>query len=503
MSFDECQIQAVKISRIQFSATLPMAISLQSGKTGSDMTGSKKTGIVPGTLPGYDLQEGSGSDNTIPAAEGKRFKMNPLPKTEIKCALLAGTLMLVCLGACAADDDTGSVRFVESFPTETPLDLADLEEAATVWPRVIKGSQHRFRVASFYFSRIGDGEDAPAPEGTPDYLAPVLEELADAAGRGVRVQLLADGNFQKTYPQVPAWLDSVPGAEARILDADALWGGVLHAKYFLSDDDLLFVGSQNWDWRALDQIHELGVLVRHRRLAADLGRIFDLDWELAGADPPPEPAPEVVDHPQGRFNDLPGHPVVTAHGDTLTALLAASPAAALPAGIPWDLPLLVEMIDAAQDSVHLQLLSYGVTDREKRLFDDLDRALRRAAVRGVEVRIILSNWSKSSYRVPWIKSLAILPNVEIRFTNIPEYSAGFIPYARVEHAKFLTVDSHILWIGTSNWSRGYFFDSRNISLFFRGPGATHDPDRFFNLSWHGPYAETVDAAAEYSPPKRH
>ncbi len=434
--------------------------------------------------------------------------MNHFMKPGIRLALLSGAWLLICLAACANDGEIGSVQFVESYPAETPLDLADLEEAATVWPRVIDGSNHRFRVASFYYSRIGDGQgagyqNAGAPPDTPDFLAPILDKLAAAAERGVQVQLLADGKFQKTYPEIPDWLGTVPGAESRILDADALWGGVLHAKYFLSDDDLIFVGSQNWDWRALDQIHELGVLVQHPRLAADLGRIFDLDWELAGTPSPGGgPTVEVTEHHQDSLFDLPGYAVVTAHDDTVTALLAASPAVALPEGIPWDLPLLVEMIDAARDSVHLQLLSYGVTDRENRQFDDLDSALRRAADRGVEVRIILSNWSKTRFNLPWIKSLAALPHVEIRFTNIPEYSGGFIPYARVEHAKFLTVDSNTLWIGTSNWSRGYFHDSRNISLFFRGPGATRDPDRFFNLSWNGPYAETVDPAAEYAPPKR-
>ena len=412
--------------------------------------------------------------------------------------------MLLCLAACAADEEvTGTVRFVESVPTETTLDLPDLEEAATTWSKVIDETQHRFRVASFYFSRIGDGEDASAPEGVHDLMAPILEKLAAAPERGVRVQLLADGKFQKTYPEVPAWLETVPGAEVRILDAESHWGGVLHAKYFLSDDDVLFVGSQNWDWRALDQIHELGGLVKHPKLAADLGRLFDLDWDLAGTDAPSgegqSPASGVS---QASLFDLPGSAVATERGDIVTALLAASPPTALPEGIPWDLPLLVEMIDAAQDSVHLQLLSYGVTDRENRLFDDLDRALRRAVVRGATVRIILSNWSKSGYRLPWIKSLAVLPNVEIRFTNIPEFSGGFIPFARVEHAKYLTVDGHLLWIGTSNWSRGYFHDSRNVSLFFRGPGATRDPDRFFYLSWNGPYTETVDPNAEYAPPKR-
>ncbi|MEN8006887.1 MAG: phospholipase D-like domain-containing protein [Candidatus Krumholzibacteriota bacterium] len=428
--------------------------------------------------------------------------MKPIPQQGATFLLLAAIWIAAGLTGCVTAEETGTVRFVESHPAETPLDLPDLEQAADVWPRVIDQTSARFRVASFYYSRIGDGQDAQAPADTPDHLSPILEGLAAAAGNGVRVQMMADGKFQKTYPEVPAWFATVPGAESRILDAEGHWGGVLHAKYFISDDDLLFVGSQNWDWRALDQIHELGVLVRHRELAADLGRVFDMDWELAGAEAPPQPTGEISDPAQGRLEDFPGYPVVTAHGDTVRALLAASPAQALPAGVPWDLPLMVEMIDAARDSVHLQLLSYGVTDREKRLFDDLDSALRRASVRGVEVRIILSNWSKSRYSLPWIKSLAVLPRVEVRFTNIPEYSRGFIPFARVEHAKFLTVDGNALWIGTSNWSRGYFFDSRNISLFFNGRGATRDPDRFFNLSWHGPYAETVDPAADYAPPKR-
>lgn len=428
--------------------------------------------------------------------------MKSISRKELPLSLLAPLALVSLLSGCATAQDVGTVQFVESFPSETPLDLADLEEAATVWPRIIEETNDRFRVASFYYSRIGDGEDSGAPAGTPDFLAPVLERLAQAAGRGVDVQMLADSKFMKTYPEVPAWMGEVDGAEARIIDVGAQWGGVMHAKYFLSDSDLLFVGSQNWDWRALDQIHELGVLVKHPDLAADLGRIYDLDWEIAGAPAPAEPTPEIGTREQASLSDLPGHLVTTSHGDTLSALVAASPASGLPEGIAWDLPLMVEMIDTARDSVHLQLLSYGITDRQNRVFDDLDSALRRASVRGAKVRIILSNWSKSKYSLPWIKSLAVLPNIEIRFTNIPEYSGGFIPFARVEHAKFLTVDGSLLWIGTSNWSRGYFYDSRNISLFFRGAGATVDPDRFFNLSWHGPYAETVDPAVDYQPPKR-
>lgn len=415
--------------------------------------------------------------------------------------LLLGTAgLLVLAGAVAACAATpGTIIFVESVPAETDLDLPDLPQAADIWPEVIDAAQQTVQVASFYFSRIGDGDDAAAPSGTPDRLLPALAALQRAADRGVQVQLLADKKFLRNYPEVPAFFAEADGAESRILDADALWGGVLHAKYMLLDDDSFFVGSQNWDWRALDQIHELGVLVREPELARQLRRVYAMDWALAaepGLAQATEPSPPVS------LFALPTARVRTTGGDVVQGLVAASPRRALPTGIPWDLPLLVEMIDSARDSVHLQLLSYGVTDREGRLFADLDQALRRAAARRVDVRIILANWSQTSYKVPWIKSLAVLPHLEVRFTTIPAYSKGFIPYARVEHAKYLTVDGKRLWLGTSNWSRDYFYNSRNVSLFFLGAGATKDPDRFFNLSWHSAYATTVDPAAHYEPPRR-
>ncbi|MCB1183316.1 hypothetical protein KDM41_07770 [bacterium] len=409
-------------------------------------------------------------------------------------ALLLGALLPGVAGAV----EPGTISFVESFPAGTALDLPDLEEAAVVWPRVIDAADARVRVASFYFSRIGDGRDAAPPAGLTDRLLPSLAALRAAAGRGVKVQLIADSKFMDNYPEVPGEIGALDGAETRILDGGRLWGGIQHAKYMVLDDDAFFVGSQNWDWRALDQIHELGALVRQPELAARVAAVFDLDWSLA-ADPRPMPA--VVPDTPDLFT-LPTSPLRTAAGAAVGGLVAASPPQALPEGVPWDLPLLVDLIDAAQDSVHLQLLSYGTTDREQRLFDDLDRALRRAAVRGAQVRIIVSNWSKTKYKVPWLKSLAVLPGIEVRFTNIPEHARGFIPFARVEHAKYLTVDGRGLWLGTSNWSRDYFFDSRNLSLFVLGEGAPADPDRFFNLSWHGPYAETLEPAGEYAPPRR-
>ena len=399
--------------------------------------------------------------------------------------------------AAGAEEPVGTLEFVESWPQHTVLDLPDLRDASVVWPEVLGSALESIDLAGFYFSRKGDGEDSSGPDSAPDLLLPVLDAVAAATGCGVKVRTLADAKFNKTYPDVPAWLGALPDAETRILDLQEATGGVLHAKYFLVDDDVFYVGSQNFDWRALGQIHELGVLVRHPGLAADARRIYELDWTIAGGG-----RYAATNDPQAGLADLPKHRVTLADGSTVEALVAASPRDLLPAGVPWDLPLLVEMIDAARDSVHLQLLSYGVTDREKRLFDDLDRALKRAAVRGAKVRIILSNWSKRKYSLPWIKGLALLPNIEVRFTNIPDHPDGFIPFGRVEHPKYLTVDGRMCWVGTSNWARDYFFSSRNLGVILVGEGAARDPDRYFNLSWHGPYAEVVEPGKDYEAPRR-
>ena len=193
-------------------------------------------------------------------------------------------------------------------------------------------------------------------------------------------------------------------------------------------------------------------------------------------------------------------------GDALIArceaVLAASPRQALPPGIPWDLPLLLDQIDRATDRVRLQMLSYNPGSRDGGHWPDLDAALRAAAGRGCEVQILLSNWAKRAYMLTHIQSLAVLPGVEVRFVNIPQWSGGFIPFARTEHAKYVTCDGHALWLGTANGSRGYFTDSRNISLFLRGPGATAAADSFFAQSWHSEYAVTVDPCGEYEPPRR-
>ncbi|MFP5286582.1 MAG: phospholipase D-like domain-containing protein, partial [Thermoanaerobaculia bacterium] len=181
--------------------------------------------------------------------------------------------VLVCLLALPASAEE-VLELVETFPVETTLDHPDLRGAYVVWPEMIDRAQKTLDFAEFYAS------DDPANR--QSRLETVTQAVERAAARGVKVRFLAEKVFQKTYPELLARLDAKDGIEVRIYDFGALAGGVLHAKYFLVDGRELYVGSQNYDWRSLQHIQELGVRVMEPGVARAYADVFETDWALAG-----------------------------------------------------------------------------------------------------------------------------------------------------------------------------------------------------------------------------
>jgi phosphatidylserine/phosphatidylglycerophosphate/cardiolipin synthase-like enzyme len=163
----------------------------------------------------------------------------------------------------------------------------------------------------------------------------------------------------------------------------------------------------------------------------------------------------------------------------------------------WELPRLVALIDGAKKSVRVQLLTYRAD------FAELDAALRRAAARGVEVQLLVADWCKRKGVVEGLQRLALVPHVAVGFLDIPPAKSGFIPFARVAHAKYLVVDGERAWIGTSNWERDYFYKSRNVGIIMGGGILPQRLDRFFAGNWASTYNERVDANAHYVAPRTH
>lgn len=395
--------------------------------------------------------------------------------------VLIGTLTAPATPAGAGPGGVAPLTLVESAPVETTLGHPDLPDAADTWVEMVDAATRRIDLAQFYAANR-DGSR----------LEEVVQALERAAGRGVAIRFLASDNFRDTYPETVQRLDRVDGVETRWYDVRARTGGVLHAKYFLVDDEA-FLGSQNFDWRALEHIQELGLRIRVPEMVASLEAVFETDWALAGGadDGFRAPAPK------------PEFPVVVETSDgPVSVTPAMSPKDWLPDGSWWDLPQILALLDGATESVRVQLLSYRTVGRDKAWWGELDNALRRAAARGVSVQLLLADWSKRRGTIEDLQSLQCVPNLEVRLVTIPEWSGGFVPFSRVVHCKYLVVDGARFWLGTSNWSRDYFFASRNVGVVVEGGALPARLDAFFVDTWASDYAYPVDPSATYEPPRR-
>ena len=420
--------------------------------------------------------------------------MNPLRST------LHSTLALMLFSCLARSESAAAVRaassappvqLVETRPVESVLGNPALPGALETWLDIIGGARRSLDFEEFYLS-TWPGEP------TED----VLAAIGAAAKRGVRVRLLLDARMYRTYPRTADSLAKVAGFEVRLVDFGRIAGGIQHAKFFIADRTTVFLGSQNFDWRALKHIHELGARVRDARIAADFGRVFDMDW---GAATPAGQTPDTT-----RTFTAPQAPhaaailpyrLVQAPGDTVQLWPGWSPRSFIPDTTLWDRDLIVRMLDAARHEIVAQVLTYAPADRSGR-DDALDAALRRAADRGVHVKLVVSDWETGSPALKELQALARVPGIEVKLSTVPEWSGGYIPFARVEHCKYAVVDSLWAWVGTSNWEPGYFHGTRNVSVTLRNRPLAAQARVIFEASWHAPGAATLDPDRTY-PRKAH
>ncbi|MFO0758774.1 MAG: phospholipase D-like domain-containing protein [Byssovorax sp.] len=403
-----------------------------------------------------------------------------------RACFAALTLLVACEPSSAPAPATpspsappaGTIDLVESAPLETNLVHADVLQAHEVWVEMIQGARRSLDIAEFYISS--------APQSR---LEPVLAAIEAAADRGVTVRILVDTLFAKLYPEPLTRLGNHAGITLRRFDVGPVMGGVHHAKYFIVDDREAYIGSQNFDWRSLTHIQEIGVRLRDPAATAAYADVFAMDWALAAGASPPPPRPRPAS-----LREL-------ASGQPVTVTPVFSPERFLPDPASWELPKIVNLIDGAARSIHVQVLLYRAQNRDNTPFTTLDEALRRAAARGVKIEMLVADWSKKKGNVEAVQALARVPGVSARFLDIPPWSGGFVPFARVAHAKYMVVDGERAWVGSSNWEGDYFTRTRNAGLIVEGASFAISLERVFRDGFAGPYAEVVDPDKTYEAPK--
>ena len=373
--------------------------------------------------------------------------------------------------------ENADLMIYESWPLETSLDNDHIANVVPVWLDAINGAKETLDFSEYY---------AITKEDTG--LDKVLTALEDAAQRGVKIRFLIDEKLNTdANAELPKVLAQMPNVELRTIDYTKITGGgVQHSKYFIVDGKTAYFGSQNFDWRSLEHISEMGARLRPEALVEPMKEIFEIDWTLAK-----DPSSTITK------SACKGAIDIDYKGETTHIETVASPKEVLPCDDMWDLPKMIALIGQAKTSVSVQLLNYATTNYDKTKFTELDDALTAAAARGVKVRLLVSDWSTKPKTMADLKRLSDIPNIECRMLEVPEHSSGFVPYSRTIHSKFMVVDDADTWLGTSNWGGDYFYKSRNVGIIAHGKTLNAELTKSFEHYWDSPYIIKVDSATDY------
>jgi phosphatidylserine/phosphatidylglycerophosphate/cardiolipin synthase-like enzyme len=375
-------------------------------------------------------------------------------------------------------------ELVQTAPVETPLHSDDLRNPAQVWSELFDNAKHEIVIGQFY-AVIKPGS----------VFEKVVEHLEAAGKRGVKIRFLLDqkGVGLSEKPTIER-LKAIPNMDFRILDVNKLTGnGIIHAKYLVVDGATAYIGSQNFDWRSFEHIHETGLRITDPKVVAQVQAIFNQDWNAQTLISQGKPVPVL--------NTTPVAPDI--HQNTF---LLASPQQYNPAGVGNSEAGLPALLAEAKNEVRIQLLDYAPLSYGPKgtrpYYAVIDNAVRSAANRGVKVKLMVSNWNLENPAQVYLKSLAILPNVEIRVVTLPVASTGFIPFARVIHSKTMVIDNQIAWVGTSNWSGGYMDLSRNLEVVMRNEKMAQRLAALHEQTWSSAYAQPLDINKQYPKPAK-
>ena len=390
--------------------------------------------------------------------------------------------LLASAAPARAEFSIPGFELVQTAPVETSLRSDDLRDPATVWREMFDSAKNEIVIGQFY-----------AVNKPGSVFEKVVERLEAAGKRGVKIRFLLEqkGLGLSEKPTLDQ-LRAIPNLELRVLDFSKVTGnGIIHAKYMVVDGVTAFVGSQNFDWRSFEHIHETGLRITDPKIVGQVLGVFNQDWRAQALTTQGATVPAL-----NMATAVPNYRQET--------FLLASPNRYNPAGIGDSESGLPELLAEAKSEVRIQLLDYAPLSYGPKgtrpYYAVIDNAVRAAANRGVKIKLMVSNWNLEQPAQAYLKSLAVLPNVEIRVVTLPRASSGFIPFARVIHSKTMVIDNQVAWVGTSNWAGGYMDLSRNMEVVMRNEKMAQRLASTQEQIWSSRYAQALDINKQYPKP---
>lgn len=356
-----------------------------------------------------------------------------------------------------------AIELVESTPVNSLYEQSTIANTEPVWLAMINEAKQSIMIGSFFM----DTQPHSSME-------TIIAALNAAAERGVQVNIILDQSMQQQSLRATREL-SAKNITIHYIDFKSVAGGVMHAKYMIVDNHDSFVGSQNFGWKAISQNHELGIRIDNPTLANNLLQLFKLDWQANKVD----------------------RPIITNNPVNINGIIvysAFSPKKIIPKNSAWELPQLLDLIDNAKQQILIQVYQYsdlsGYQGRNR--WQAIDKALIAAAQRGVKIKLVVSDaMLKGKAGLRGLQGIQNIPNLEIKISSIPLYQGRKGAYTRVDHSKFMLVDDTLSWIGTSNWQKNYFYNSRDIAIIVSNKNINSQLQTIFWQNWTGKYTKVV------------
>lgn len=379
---------------------------------------------------------------------------------------------------------------------------------------MIAKSSKTIRVASFYWTLTAEPEFASHPSAEPGRLIMAAIETA-VKSRNVTLEVVLDNSGKRSMnnPDDIKKLESL--GIVKFLNMSKLLGaGVLHTKFMITDNQTLYMGSSNFDWRSYSQIKEIGIMFDSCHvLAQDLDKIFRTYMLISDLDEVPMALPEDLKTTINIDNPL----NITLGGLDARLFLASSPPT-FNGRHEWtgrtdDIVGLLTVINKARKHIDISVMNYSPRTEfiwPKKFWPKIDNALRRAASeRRVRVRLLFSDWSHAKEEeIMWYKSLNAVQSptlkgggIHVKMFKVPAFDdfQKTIPYARVKHDKYMVTDNS-LYIGTSNWAPDYFINTCGVSVVIWPQASQRSLDSHVSGSIIGNMRELFerDFSSEYS-----
>jgi phospholipase D3/4 len=174
---------------------------------------------------------------------------------------------------------TGYYGEIKLFPSFSPFDYTpknfscEFDEIL----KLVQKSKERLFIQIYSFSVKSKGEKK--------IFASLSDEIKNAASRGVDVKIiLPDWAMKKDAVKFIKNLSEVKNIQIKISSIPEYSGGFIpysrveHCKYFISDDNISFVSTSNWEYDYFYNSRNASVVINNTKVNSDLYEVFMRDW---------------------------------------------------------------------------------------------------------------------------------------------------------------------------------------------------------------------------------